>query len=215
MNLITAKKLPVWGPGDAPLQLDDSRLEGAASTPLTWFSTDRAVTFLTTPRTRNDLRFMQPQKHSGEWLAPWLKRQVFADWQMTDARKHNYRGWVLITLHPPCLSPPALHPSSQRFWITIASGSNCAQWLQTNCWHGGCRQNVTTVASTLLKEVINATWTFQIAVENIPKIDYADFPHIILSRRIALIIFTWVMIVLHIFQRNIHTASFKDNTWLL
>lgn len=66
MNLITAKKLPVWGPGDAPLQLDDSRLEGAASTPLTRFSTDRAVTFLTTPRTRNDLRFMQPQKHSGE-----------------------------------------------------------------------------------------------------------------------------------------------------
>lgn len=62
MNVITAKKLPDWGPGDAPLQLDDSRLEGAL---LTWLSTDRAVTFLT-PRTRNDLRYMPPQKHSGE-----------------------------------------------------------------------------------------------------------------------------------------------------
>lgn len=84
---------------------------------------------------------MQPQTHSGEWLAPWLKRQACADWQLTDARKHNYRGWVLIPLHPPCLSPPALHPSSQLLWITIVKRSNCAKWLQMHRWHGGCRHN--------------------------------------------------------------------------
>lgn len=124
---ITARKLPVCGPGEATAQLDDSRLEGAAPTALPWSWSDWMVTFQTSPGTGSGLSFMQPQKHSGEWLAPWLKRQACADWQVTDARKHNYRGWVLIPLHPPCLSPPALHPSSQLLWITIVKRSNCAK----------------------------------------------------------------------------------------
>lgn len=122
-------------------QLDDNRLEGAASTALTYNSSDWMVTFQTSPGTGSGLSFVRPQKPSGEWLAPRLKRQACADWQVTDARKHNYRGWVLIPLHPPCLSPPALHPSSQLLWIAIVKRSNCAKWLQMHQWHDDCRQH--------------------------------------------------------------------------
>lgn len=133
---------PVWGPGEATLQLDDSRLEGAASTALTWNWADSLVTFQTSPGTGSGLRLHAAAETQRRVIGS-MAEEASVRWLTGDRCQKAQLPWVSFNSSSSSL-PLASCSSSKAlsyFWITVVKRSNCAKWLQMHRWQGGCRQN--------------------------------------------------------------------------
>lgn len=84
---------------------------------------------------RNWKRFELHAAAETQWrVIGSVAEEASVHWLTGDRCQKAQLPWVSFNSSSSCLSPPALHPSSQLLWITIVKRFNCAKWLQMHHW---------------------------------------------------------------------------------